>query len=202
MRRQWIAVAVAVAVVALAGGAVAVYGRPTPAKAADAFLQATQRGDSAAYEAAFTRKAREAGKQAGMPLRVEVTPAGGGDQRKRLRVGDTHLDGEIAEVTLVDPSAPEESLPLKLKMRKDEGEWRVFAVVAPIAGTGTQVTLDYENPASIPADLLTGMARGWGAKVIGQGLKAIGEGLKTAGDGLVGAGNAMEKEGGPAPAPR
>lgn len=202
MRRRWIAVGAAVAVVALAGGAAAVYGRPTPAKTADAFLEATQKGDSAAYEAAFTRKAREAGKQAGIPLRVEVTPAGDEGQRKRLRVGSTQVEGETAEVTLVDPSAPEQSLPLKLKMRKDEGQWRIFAVVAPIAGADTQVTLDYEHPASIPADLLTGMARGWGAKVIGQGLKAIGEGLRTAGDGLVGAGDAMEKEAGPAVAPR
>ncbi len=190
------------AVVALAGGAAAVYGRPTPARTADAFLQASQEGDSAAYEAAFTRKAREAGKQAGMPLRVEVTPAGDEDLRKRLRVGATQVEGETADVTLIDPSAPEGSLPLKLKMRKDEGQWRICAVVAPIAGTGTQVTLDYENPGSIPADLLAGMARGWGSKVIGAGLKAIGEGLKTAGDGLVGAGEAMEKEAEPGPEPR
>lgn len=190
------------AVVALAGGAAAVYGRPTPARTADAFLQAAQKGDSAAYEAAFTRKAREAGKQAGMPLRVEVTPAGDEDLRKRLRVGATQVEGETAEVTLVDPSAPEGSLPLKLKMRKDEGQWRICAVVAPIAGTDTQVTLDYENPASIPADLLAGMARGWGSRVIGAGLRAIGEGLKTAGDGLVGAGNAMEKEAASSTAPR
>jgi hypothetical protein len=64
------------------------------------------------------------------------------------------------------------------------------------------VTLDYENPASIPADLLAGMARGWGSRVIGAGLRAIGEGLKTAGDGLVGAGNAMEKEAASSTAPR
>jgi hypothetical protein len=76
-----------------------------------------------------------------------------------------------------------------LKLRREEGEWRVYAMVLNALPGGREVTINFENPAQMFADLFRELP-----KVMAEGVDALGEGFKAMGEGFKAAGEQMKRE--------
>jgi hypothetical protein len=73
---------------------------------------------------------------------------------------------------------------ITVKMKQDEGEWRVYAIGFALAPGTSEITFDMEHPDAIYGDLFRGLGEGMGAMFKGMGegmgamLKGLGEGLQ------------------------
>ncbi len=90
-----------------------------------------------------------------------------------------------------------------LKMRREEGQWKVWAMRVPLAPGGPNITMDFEHPEAILGEAFKGIGEGIGAamKGLGEGMvamfqgmaKGMAEGAKAAEKGAKAANEITEK---------
>lgn len=153
-----------------------------PAGRAQAFLDACRRNDTSAIRAALTARARS---------NVSVHPNEESPPKDMKpadwRIGRTTITGDTASVaiTMKDDSGTE--APGHLKLRREDGEWRVYAMAVEVPPAGRELVLDFEHPESIAGEALA-LGLRTAAHALTNALPKIGEelgrGLRQLGDGL------------------
>lgn len=128
---------------------------------ARAFLEAAQRGDKEATKTTLTKKARE-NVDSGNGVKIEK------QEKHDFTVGQATVEGDTAQVPVTFQENGQEKS-IKLKLRREENEWRVYALAFPMNPGGTEFTLDFENPESAMSELL-GRAFSEGVKTFGEGM--------------------------------
>ncbi len=74
--------------------------------------------------------------------------------------------------------------PMKFRMRREEGQWRIYAFAVPLTPGGPEMNIDMEHPEAILGEAFKGMAESMakGMKAMGEGMgagmRAFGEGMK------------------------
>ena len=163
-------VVLGIVVVAAAAGWLVMRERAqSPAGRVRAFIDACERGDDAAIRSLLTAKARD-----NVTLR---RPAKAEERNRRApeyRVGAATVTGDTASVAVTVLGAQGPPEPLHVKLRREEGAWRIFAFIAPVPGVG-DITLDLERPETMSAAL--GLAMGSGLRLFGASLPRLGEQL-------------------------
>lgn len=76
-----------------------------------------------------------------------------------------------------------------LNLRREADAWRVYGIALNVMPYGKEVTLDFENPAFLFADMFRQLPG-----VMAEGMKALGEGFKTMGEGFKSAGEEIKRE--------
>jgi hypothetical protein len=177
---KWLALVLPIAMVAGCGG-------HDPASRARAFIDALNRDDTAMAESLLTRLAREkVHSDDGKTLKLGRKDSNGNDRKwQDYTVGEAVVDGEIAVVPLTS-GVSEKPETMKLKLRKEDGEWRVFALIFPIDRAGVEVTLDLEHPELFAAELLKIVPKALeeGGKALVKSMEALGQGLAKMGEGF------------------
>jgi hypothetical protein len=136
------------------------------------FMSALNSGDRQALDNTLTLKARDAMKDSKL-----------GDNKKEngdYNVGDAKVDGDNAEVPVtVKDSDSDKTHDIKVKLRREANEWRVYAMVIPTDSAGGDLTIDFEHPEAIVGDVFQVIGKGVGSllKGVGEGLGAMFEGL-------------------------
>jgi hypothetical protein len=137
------------------------------------FMEAWRKADEPGMRALMTRTAREK-----MDRPFDVHQNAG----TQYGVGQAAIQDDFAQVPVtVRDDGKEEKITIKL--RQDEGEWRVYALTFPLTEGGPEVTFDMEHPEAFYGDLFKGLGQGLGAMFKGMGegmgamLKGLGEGL-------------------------
>lgn len=149
---------------------------------ARSFMEAAQKGDEQALKATLTTKAREK-LNAGTSSRLNLKKNGAGD----YTLGQATVDGDTAQVPMTLKREGKETKG-HIKLRREEGQWKVYALSAPLVPGGQELTFDLENPEAILGELMKQMPQ-----VMGEGMKTMGEGFKAMGEGLKKAGSEMNK---------
>jgi hypothetical protein len=150
------------------------------AATAQAFMEAGKKGDRQAWEATLTEKARqEMDTQVGKKVNVKDQVPGG------YTIGQPTITDDTAEVPVTvkgkDQNAESETT-IKLKMRREKGDWRVYAMTLPTTPDGPEFTVDFENTAALLGEIMKQVPQGMNA--LGAGLNALGDGFKAAGESL------------------
>lgn len=146
------------------------------------FMEAAQKGDAQALKATLTTKAREK-MNAGTSSRLNLKKNGTGD----YTLGQATVDGDTAQVPMTVKQEGKETQG-HVKLRREEGQWKVHALSIALVPGGQEMTLDLENPEAILGELMKQMPQ-----VMGEGMKAMGEGFKAMGEGFKKAGDEMRK---------
>jgi hypothetical protein len=112
-------------------------------EAARRFLAAMDDGDQAAAERSLTRRAREQMRSS------DLLPHGNGEKRSTgFTVGEPAVHEDTATVPVVLKDV-KESTDATLKLRREEGEWRVSGIALATYPGGPQFNVDFENPESV-----------------------------------------------------
>lgn len=146
------------------------------------FMEAAQKGDEQALKATLTTKAREK-MNAGTSSRLNLKKNGTGD----YTLGQATVDGDTAQVPMTLKQSDKETQG-HVKLRREEGQWKVYALSIALVPGGQEMNLDLENPEAILGELMKQMPQ-----VMGEGMKAMGEGFKAMGEGFKKAGEEMRK---------
>lgn len=144
------------------------------------FLDAGKRGDETAVKATLTAKAQE--KWSTM-IGSSVTKQ---NQNAEYTVGDPVITDDIAVVP-VQVKAKDQQQEIKVKLRKEEGQWRVYAMLIP--ANGIELTLDFENPEEMAGEMFKALGQGMGEmfKAMGKGMgEGMGAMMKGMSDGMKG----------------
>src|ERR1041385_1109107 len=66
-----------------------------------------------------------------------------------------------------------------VKLRREEREWRVYAISFPAGSGGPEVTIDFEHPEAMFGEMFKGLGEAMGAmfKGIGEGMGAMFKGM-------------------------
>ncbi len=130
----------------------------SPAQVAEAFMQATSSGDQAAFLALLTAKARESLESAG--------DNGGftGESFDSYTIGDAAVAGTEATVPVhaVQDGEPQNA---SLKMRQEDGAWRVYGMAMEMA-PGSEITINLERVGEMVEQMATALG-----DAIGQGFE-------------------------------
>lgn len=129
--------------------------RPTtPEAVARAFVLAFRGGDKERLRAVVTRRA-----WAMLSEGSESDPADKKDVPFTLRLGRAAVRGARATVpiTLVESGKTERS---RVLLRREGGEWRAYAVAAPLGPGQPDLTIDFERPEEAIGGLLQALAGG------------------------------------------
>jgi hypothetical protein len=119
----------------------------------DRFLSAAERGDRPTLERTLTVRARQQMASSG-----SVVPNRDSDDRHSVGTPVIQGDEAIVPVTLTDEDGNQDA---KVRLRREGGEWRVYALALPVLPGASDVTLNFENPTA----------------VIGEGFRAFGEAM-------------------------
>ena len=98
---------------------------------------------------------------------------------------DTEDTNEDANHASSSNDAPKTEI-ITLKLRRENGEWKIWAMRVPLVPNGPTLTMDFEHPEAVIGDAFKQMGEGVGAamKGIGQGLgemfKGIADGARAA----------------------
>lgn len=119
----------------------------------DRFLSAIERGDRPALEQTMTARART---QTGSPSSTLASH----DSDGKHSIGTPQIQGDeaVVPVTLTDEDGNKDA---KIRLRREGGEWRVYAMAIPTFPGGSDFTIDFENPSAM----------------IGEGFRAFGEAM-------------------------
>lgn len=154
-------------------------GRHDPSSVTKSFIEASNRGDKETAESLLTRLAREnvrSGKGEGVSI-IRKDPVTKKDRKwDDYTVGAATVGGDNATVP-ISTKTNEKAETIKVKLRREDGSWRVYGFALPIDPNGQEITLDLEHPEHFAGELL---------KILPT---AFGEGLKKLGDALSKAGN-------------
>ncbi len=143
----------------------------SPEQVAERLMQAAATQDEAAFLAVLTKKAREA-------LGADQSGSFSGQEYDSYTIGDAVIDGGEASVPVeaVNAGEPES---LNLKMRNEDGAWRLYAM-AMVLAPDTEMTVNFENMGEMLQELAEGMG------------DAIGEVFTSAMDNAFGSGSPEE----------
>ena len=172
-------VAIVIIAAALAGCS-----RITPELRAREFIEALNSDDKARAESLMTKVARERmHSDDGKSLNLSNKGTDAHDRKwSNFEVGKAEINGEVAVVPIETHDGYKLET-IKLKLRREDSDWRVFAIAFPIKTIGTELTLDFEHPESFVGDLLkVGFEEG--GKALGKGMEALGQGLAKMGEGF------------------
>jgi hypothetical protein len=158
-----------------------------PSSVTRQFIDACNRNDSPGAEALLTKLARQntntdSGKSISL---TKKDPTTGADRKwNDFVVGSASIDGDNAIVP-VTTNKDGKSETVKFKLRREDGAWRIFALIIPIS-PGNEMTLDLEHPESMFAEMFKALPQAMekGTKALGDGLKALGDGLSKMGSGI------------------
>lgn len=143
----------------------------SPEQVAERLMQAAATQDEATFLAVLTTKAREA-------LGADESGSFSGQEYDSYTIGDAVIDGGEASVPVeaVNAGEPES---LNLKMRNEDGAWRLYAMTMVLA-PDTEMTVNFENMGEMLQELAEGMG------------DAIGEVFTSAMDNAFGSGSPEE----------
>lgn len=112
---------------------------------AQAFLEASKNNDAKAFRAVLTEKARK-NLQSGAFEQQELSGS----------IGDITVKRNTAEVSIIVPAGEGQDLEAILKLRRESGEWRVYAFAAPLPQLlgGRRITIDFENPQATQKEMV------------------------------------------------
>ncbi|MDX1932862.1 MAG: hypothetical protein SFU56_09685 [Capsulimonadales bacterium] len=140
---------------------------------ARAFIEASGREDAAAVRQVVTRGARPYFQEHTATPKRETGNVGG------FKVEEPTIQGETAVVPVrwTDETGAEVR---SLRLRREEGEWRVYALELPSFPGGPTMTMDFENPMAIlPQAMRTaGVVMGQAARGMEQGAKEFARGFE------------------------
>ncbi len=125
----------------------------SPEEVAERVMQAATSKDEAAFMAVLTAKARES-------LASDDSGSFSGQEYESYEIGDAVIDGSEASVPVSATNAGE-SENLNLKLRREDGAWRLYAmgmVVAP----DTEMTINFENIGQMMQELTEGLGEALG----------------------------------------
>lgn len=165
------------------------------------FAAAFDRGDTDACQGTLTRAARERLSEWGA-LSRDRHHDGHHGATKEFRVGTPLINGDQATVTVTEITpdgeggnrSPQQAT---VRMRREDGAWRVYAMTLPLEAGLSPVTLDFEHPEAIVSELMratgeaTGRAMGAFARGMEQGMKAFQQGFEQGMRGGAGAGGTV-----------
>ena len=168
--RIWIVAAVCTVGVALSGCSF----KRSPEATTSQFMEALRRADEPAVRSLMTRAARE---RTNKPLDL------GHKDTMQYTLGQptVHDDTASVPVTIHDNGKTDS---ITVKMKQDEGEWRVYALGFAVAPGSSEITFDMEHPDALFADIFRGLGEGMGAMFKGMGegmgamMKGLGEGVQ------------------------
>lgn len=109
------------------------------ASVARAFLQAVKKKDARPPVALLTRKAQKNFETGDLTFEPETDPVA-------HRVGKVTLKGNRAEVSLIPIKDGGENPEVSLRLRKEAGKWRIYALAFREAPGSPVVVFDFENP--------------------------------------------------------
>ncbi len=143
------------------------------------FMSATARHDAPGAKANLTSLAQANVNEANPAGSAKMTFGGGGD----FSVGGAVVTDDQATVPVTTRDHNQETT-LHFKLRREAGQWRIFALTTPIKPGGTEITLDFEHPERMVGEMLKALPQGFkeGAQAMGEGAKAFGEGFKAMGE--------------------
>jgi tetratricopeptide (TPR) repeat protein len=121
-----------------------------PEDVARAYMEAAKEGDTEGSLALMTEKAKQAAAETGF----EAAEAGPGAS---FKVGVARVKGERADVPVTMILEGEEKA-ATLLMRREKGEWRIYGMKAPVGPGGPEMTMDFENPQAMMAEMTKVMA--------------------------------------------
>lgn len=124
--------------------------RLTPEETATAFIEAGMAGDREAIESLLTAKALEGMNSGDSGMNVNEM------SYEEYTVGESELTDEGADVS-IEVTENGETQTMKLKMRDEDGAYRVFAV-GVVLGEGMEFTINLEEI----GEMLTSMVEGFG----------------------------------------
>ena len=169
---------------------------PSDAQAAqatvDRFMKASENNDQAGVEATLTKKAREM-------IHGKVDLNNKNDNHGTYTIGEAVIDKDSATVPVT--KAGEKEGPVKFRLRREEGEWRIYGLTVPGLPNGGEFTLNFEDPASMAPEIFKAIGFGLGegmkelGKTLGSGMKSLAEGFEQ------GLNQSLSKSPDPTPAP-
>ena len=137
-------------------------------RTARTFIAAMQDGDRAAVERIITRAARErVGASGIVPERKDGKSGSGFSLGEPVVQGDT----AIVPATLTEKDRNAE---VTIRLRREEKEWRVYAMTVPMIPGGPPLTCDFEHPEAAFADSFREMGRAAGYMAAGMAKAAEG----------------------------
>ncbi len=132
------------------------------------FMEASKTGDKNGVNATLTTKAREK-MQSGTGTNMATQKAGSSAD---YTIGETTVNGDTAQVPVtVNNNGREQQMTMKL--RREDGEWRIYAMAIPLGPGGADFTFDFENPEGSLGEMFKGMGQ-----AMGQALRGMSEGFK------------------------
>jgi hypothetical protein len=139
---------------------------------ARAFLEAADRGDNQALRATLTKQAQE---------------AMGDDIGKRSSTERDHSEYVIGQAAIADDTArvpvtvqeKDSEKRVAFKMRREDGQWRIYALSLPLEADGGELTLDFEHPEAIAGQVFALIGKGMGEmfRGMGEGVSAMAKGF-------------------------
>ena len=149
---------------------------------AQAFLSAADADNAAALRNTLTQQARQNITQKND--RTKLSGFEGGYTLENAAVQD-----DTAQVYFVLKYRDGDTTPGHFKMRRENGEWRIYAMTVKALPDSGEITMDFENPTRVFADLFRELPN-----VMAEGMKAMGEGFKTMGEGFKAAGEEIKRD--------
>lgn len=144
-----------------------------------------------AFVEAMSREDRQAIKET-VTARAWANLSGGNENKEPNKeqptysVGQAVITDDTAQVPITATENGKET-PLHIKLRREDHEWRVYAMSVPSRFGGSELTIDFEHPEEIYGEVFKGMGQAMGAmfKGMGEGLgsmfKGMQEGMQNAG---------------------
>jgi len=133
------------------------------------FWEAAKKGDKPGVEATLTKQARE--KALASPVNLPIQ-----GNSVEYTVAEAKVTDDTAEVpvTVKDKGQTQN---VQMKLRREDGQWLIYAMSVPLGPTGQQITIDFEHPENFIGDM---MRQGTKALIqdMGQGAKGMGEGIQ------------------------
>ena len=169
---------------------------PADAQAAqstvDRFMKASESNDQAGVEATLTKKAREM-----MHGKVDLNNKN--SSHEKYTIGEAVIDKDSATVPVTKEG--EKESPVKFRLRREDGEWRIYALTVAGLPGGGDFTINFEDPATMVPEIFKaiGFGLGEGMKELG---KSLGSGMKSFAEGFQqGLNQSLSKSPDPTPTP-
>jgi hypothetical protein len=151
------------------------------------FFEAANRGDRIHVEQRLTKKARA--NVASLEAFLNRTAKHDSDTNKSTtnttddftyyQIGEPTVEDGIASVPVIFKDEDGET-PGRVRLKKEDNEWRVYAIAAELVPGRPLIEFDLENPEGLLVEMMRGMGTGLGQmlKTTEQGLKAFAEGME------------------------
>ncbi len=137
------------------------------------FIDAAKHNEKEKTLALLTEKARE-----NMKGSNQVWSNDSHSKDEPLTASETAIHDDKAEVTLRSEGDKDKKGTLKVLLRQESGQWRVYGIAVG-ADKEVVLTIDFEDPAGSLGGFLGEIGKGIG-KAIGEGLKSAGEEINKA----------------------